>query len=555
MLPAGHVGELVRAMVRAMRAFQMYLPNNPMYERSLQALQEAFPPIWQAVDELVFEVRETSLVWDGEVVYDHQPRPESFAFWLYKDGMRVLSLRRGCEEEEILPFLQTVAEARQLSQDAPDDLLTLLWGRDFARIATKFAEVLGDDLLVDPDRFVGYAAGGELGSAEALQASVQQEVSAARPEGVVNLEDFDATLYFLDDEEVADLTRQLDVEYARDLRAVSYELLCEILEAQADEAGQAEAIEILEATLPNLLGRGEFRAAAHLLGEVDVVLAGSTVLTEASRNRLRDVAHLVSEPTAIRQLLQVLDEAPVLPDEADLRLVFSKLQPVALQGIMSGLPGLASPRVKTIVGSAAEGLASRHGGTLLGILDTLDAASLPGAIQLVGRLPQAAAVEQLAKLVAHPSAEVRLAAVEALAGRDDGVALAALEPAIEDGERTVRLAAVAAVTRRAYAGARTRLEAIVSGQRGTALEPAERRAVFEAYAVVAGPASLELLRTIALPGGLFRKKYPTDDRTCAAYALGKLGTGEARTVLATLAEDRDVPVRFAASAMLRELRR
>lgn len=556
LLPASHVGELVRALVRTMRALQMYLPNNPMFERSVQSLQEAFPPIWGVIDELAFEVRETSLVWDGEVVYDHQPRNESFAFWLYKDGMRALSFRRGCEEEEILPFLQTVAQARQLSQDAPDDMLTLLWARDFARIGWRFAEAAGDQMIVEPGASWGAPQPSAGGTPEQVAAAVKQEVAGApAPEGVVNLEDFEATLYFLDDAEVAELTRQLDEEYARDLRAETTELLFELLETQEDAAAQEEVVGILEGLLPTLLSRAEFRAAAHLLGEVDVVLAGSTVLSDAARGRLQDVAHRLSDPAAIRQLLTVLDEAPVLPEEADLRLVFSKLQPVALQGILAGLPGLTSPRVKTIVGSAAEGLASRHGEALLGILDTLDPASLPGAIQLAGRLTSPAAGEQLRRLVGHASADVRLAAVEALAARGDADALAALEPAIEDMERSVRLAAVAAVARRAYPGARARLEAIVSGQRGAGLERAERRAVFEAYAAVAGPASLELLRTVALPGGLFRKKHSTDDRTCATYALGRLGTAEARTALAALAEDKELPVRHAATAVLRDLRR
>lgn len=555
LLPASHVGELVRALVRAMRAFQLYLPNNPMYERSLQAMQEAFPPVWGVIDELTFEVRETSLVWDGEVIYDHQPRNESFAFWLYKDGMRVLSLRRGCEEEDILPFLETVAQARQLSQDAPDDLLTLLWTKDFTRIGWRFAEPGGEELIVDPGTAWAAPAPTVGATPGQVRAAVEQEVATPRPEGLVNLEDFEATLYFLDDREVAELTRQLDAEYQRDMRSDALELLFEVLEAQGEADAHDEVIGILEGVLPNLLSHAEFRAAAQLLGNVDAVLARSTLLGEPARARLREVAHRLSDDAVIRQLLNVLDEASVVAEEADLRLVFSRLQPAALQGILTGLPGLASPRVKTMVGAAAEGLASRHGEALLGILETLDPASLPGAIQLAGRLPQSAAVEQLAKLVTHPSAEVRLATVEVLAARGDTPAMAALEPAIEDADRGVRLAAIGAVARRAFAGARARLAAIVSGQRGAGLEPAERRAVFEAYAAVAGPASLELLRTVALPGGVFRKKYSTDDRTCATYALGKLGTGEARAVLATLAEDKELPVRFAAAAMLRELRR
>ena len=50
-------------MVKALRAFQMYLPNNPIYQRAIQNVRTAFGPIWAATDELVLHVGETDLVW------------------------------------------------------------------------------------------------------------------------------------------------------------------------------------------------------------------------------------------------------------------------------------------------------------------------------------------------------------------------------------------------------------------------------------------------------------------------------------------------------------
>ena len=102
-LPVSHVEELVRALVRALRAFQMYLPNNPMYQRAQQQLEEAIPPVWAVLDELTLLVRETDLVWEDQVVYQQPSKSESFAWGLYKDGMRLVTLRKGAEEEEIDP--------------------------------------------------------------------------------------------------------------------------------------------------------------------------------------------------------------------------------------------------------------------------------------------------------------------------------------------------------------------------------------------------------------------------------------------------------------------
>lgn len=55
-LPASQVAELIAVMVKALRAFQIYLPNNPIHQRAIQNVRAAFKPIWATVDELVLKV-------------------------------------------------------------------------------------------------------------------------------------------------------------------------------------------------------------------------------------------------------------------------------------------------------------------------------------------------------------------------------------------------------------------------------------------------------------------------------------------------------------------
>jgi HEAT repeat protein len=55
-----------------------------------------------------------------------------------------------------------------------------------------------------------------------------------------------------------------------------------------------------------------------------------------------------------------------------------------------------------------------------------------------------------------------------------------------------------------------------------------------------------------IPGGLFKHKEPPETRACAALALGKLRTPEAREVLQRAAGDKELVVRNAVSRALRE---
>ena len=110
-LPAAQVEELIKSMTKALRAFQMYLPNNPIYQKAHTNIIQAFKPVWEAMDEADPSIAETDFVWEETVVY-HQPvKNESLAWTLYKDGMRVLTLKVGAEGDEMARFLEAVQTA------------------------------------------------------------------------------------------------------------------------------------------------------------------------------------------------------------------------------------------------------------------------------------------------------------------------------------------------------------------------------------------------------------------------------------------------------------
>ena len=145
LLPTSQVEELLKTLVKGLRAFQIYLPNNPIYQRAIQNVRAGFQPIWASgLDRLVLQVVETDLVWEEQVVY-HQPnKADSFAWGLFKDGMRVLTFLPGAEEQEIVKFLEVVQRARGLASEAGDDLLTLLWEQDFTLVQYHFTEFIAD---------------------------------------------------------------------------------------------------------------------------------------------------------------------------------------------------------------------------------------------------------------------------------------------------------------------------------------------------------------------------------------------------------------------------
>ena len=95
--------------------------------------------LWDVTDDLVIDVGEVELVWEGNEVYRQDDKHESIAWTLFKDGVRTVTFRRGAEEAEVVRLLGVINRARTLPADAPDDLLTLVWEEDFHHPSTRSA--------------------------------------------------------------------------------------------------------------------------------------------------------------------------------------------------------------------------------------------------------------------------------------------------------------------------------------------------------------------------------------------------------------------------------
>ncbi len=551
-LPPAHVEELIKTMIKALRAFQMYLPNNPIYQKAQANIVEAFVPVWDATDELVLAIVETDFIWDENVVYSQANKSESLAWTLYKDGMRVLTLKRGVERAEMAKFLEVVQKARMLPADANDDLNTLLWEQQFERIEYRFTDFLTDAAM--PEATGEYGAAG---AGEEVQAQVQEEVAEAKEEGpgrtgIVDLEDFDSTLYFLDENEITYMARALEREYHQDFRSSTLNILLDLLELQTEETVREELFGIFETLMPNLLNAGEFRHVATILREARVIGERAKGLTDDQRRRLESFRGQLSDPAVLTQLLQAVDEATAAPSADDLGELFRELRPGSLETILVWLPRITSATVRNLLVEASERLAAASPQEMLRLLALTGSEALAGTIDLCGRLQLQGSVPGLGSTMTHESQPVRLASVKALVAIGTAGALQALERALDDADREVRIAAVRALGTRGYKNALKRLQEAVLNRGLKDADLTERIAYFEAYAMVAGPAGLEPLARILLPGGVFKRKESAESRACAAKAIALIRSPEARAILEEAREDKDLVVRNAVTRALRE---
>ncbi len=548
-LPDTQVQELIRTLVRSQRAFQMYLPNNPIYHKAVDNVRAAFRPVWAATDELVLTVAETDFVWEGMLVYQEMSKSDSLAWQLYKDGMRILTFKPGIQDEEIIRFLQTVNQVRLLPPDAADDLRTILWEQDYQFLTYRFTDLLEGLEGMEPAAS-GLTAIPQEGLQDEVRRDVQEVAPGARP-GVVDLEEFDSTPYFLDEREIDFVRQEVLREYQRDLRSSAFNALFDVFEQQDDAEVREEIIGILDGLFPNMLNAGEFKACAAVLRETRTL---AERVDDGFRQRLAVFDAQLSQPTVVSQLLQSLDEAVTPPREADVNEILQELQPQALETVFVWLPKFNSATMRRLVSDAAGRIAERHPSEVVRLLQDHGSAALPSAIALAGRLKVEPAVAGLAAALKHDSSDIRFAAVEALGAVGSPSAMGKLEPALSDNDRSVRMAAVRLVGERGFKGALPRIEQVVLRRGHKSMDFNEKRAFFEAYGSIAGAAAVKPLGAMLRARGIFRRKRSSEVRMCAALGLGQVGTPEARAILERVQDDRDRQVKNAVGAALRAAR-
>lgn len=543
------IEDVVRTLAKGMRALQMYLPNNPVYQRAIEQLGDAFAPVWGVTGRLVLEIQENDITWEGASVLPSSARGEGLAWQLYKDGLRRLTLLPGCETEEIVRLLESVNRARLLATDASDDLLTLLWEQDFVLISYAFVEVMGEGLEFiqeSPIRDATPAPG---------QAREEAASAAPTPDGLVELDDADSTPYFLDEAETRFIRSELDEEYRRDIRRAAIDALLDVLETINDAEVRREVVELLESVLPSQLAVGGFAAVAHILRELRVIVARVPGLDQQLHAAVLSFEERLSQPEILEQLFRALEDGRGGSDE-DVGAVLRELKPTALPVILAHLGRTLDANVRRILAASADDLARAQPALLAAVLDDGGDESVESALEVVARLRLQPLLPRVIRHLTGGAPPIRHAAVRSLAQLATPTAIDALERALADEDRTVRQAALAAILERGGSGgAQDQLEAILFKGNDLDIDRAERRALFEAYAQLAGPGCLPRLQELlAIKGVFLKRSAPAEHRACAIYALARVGTLEARVVVDQYTGDKEPIVRSAANSVLREWR-
>ncbi len=297
-LPIEEVHDVFLTLSKALRAYQLYDPNNPVYKRFVANFGEALDRIWDTHDAVQILIDEDRLSWMGEEVYQNENRADSLAFMFYRDGIRDLTFRQGIEEREIEGLLEVLHRTRDARGEG-EDLVTMLWDLDMAHLSYSAVEVGGDGPAMD---LAGLGEPTDLDASGIIESVMEEESQApgvaedpdsqvtADSTATVKTEDFNPTLYALDEDERSYLRGELGKEMARDLRSSVLNALFDRLEEPQRTHRQTKILGILRSLVPNFLSRGALASAARVIAEINDIRSRSGVLASEADQLVDDLS-------------------------------------------------------------------------------------------------------------------------------------------------------------------------------------------------------------------------------------------------------------------------
>ena len=524
---AASATELVQELVRVFKVRRLYGPRHPQRIEVESVAARRLASLLAEESAVELEIREASLLAGGEVVYEQAPGPESLANVLFREGLRQIVFHDGLSAEELGGFLDEVWMASQQRADDEFDLVARLWEKRFVHIRYLFVETLSDEEWEPP-------AEKRLSESEreALQVSLTEEdlTALARPPTVLLA---DPTLYFLDDEDMAELQGGLEDEKGRALFSEVLTCVRELLmEPVVDDF--APALEMIEEIHAEYLRDQIFRRVIELEEIFQPYLANPAATEEARSAFARMKESALSEPNLKRLGARLL--AGEL-DEAEAGRFVRVFGAGRLRALLAGLPEIKRICQSPPMEAAFVEIAASDPDGLRRALTGDDPQVAGAAAFIVGMTGDSRFLAALGEALSSAEPEVRREALLALKSFGGGQALEFVSRAVDDGDPSIRLYALRHLVSHRYAPAMPKVSermARVDAERSLT----EQRLLYEAYGALGGERVVDdLIARFRRRKGVFRKRDP-EEAACVLIALGATGAPSAREVVEQATGDR-----------------
>jgi hypothetical protein len=503
--------------------------------QKLQDLLEQFEAVNLMVEQSCF-------TYLNQPVYEEASNELNLAFRFYRDGVRLLTFRRGLTEQELLDFVLICLTNFKDPEFAGEDMGSLLWKHDFAHIEHVIMEsfALGSEspeqTKIEVDQIVDYLY-------QSLSTSSRDSLAFAR----LSLDDLDIEID--DVEQVAGLNisgapagpeEQMHYQHAveqdrsrdnlRRLTGVLFSLFSEELDAQLSEV----LVAAFEQLLDGFLLQENLAAVDWLLDQLgrqqqQALPPGSLALAGHLAGHLRG---RMCEAERIERLGEMLESSTRPEVLQAVGRYLARIDERALTPLLAVLERVTHPEARALLRKRLVAFGPDHLDHYVNRLASQKANYVRDMLAIINELGPPDKTKILAGLLRHPNLALRVEALRAIGDGNDLSASATVMQALRDPDAQVRTTA-AQLLPNFDPGVAFRALTAIAGEADFGDKPdREQAAVFGALAALNDERSLQFLHQQLHAGGLLQRKQQAKRKRNLVAGLAASGSIGAYRMLA-----------------------
>ena len=551
--------DLISALIKTIKAFRFYPFGNPTLKGFQEQLLKKFQFFLNKHESFIFQIGEYDFSFGGKVLYENRDVKSSLAFLLYKDGLREIRFMKGIEEWEIQGFLDVMRRSDNINQ-LEDDLVTLLWERDFVHISyLSTDEFLEENPIPIPENVDQFrtslvftppahnvevdAIEGEsdegMDLSEVLLAKFKDRAIVAPDRGV----------YFLTSDEVEALRKEVESELDPTFVFSITDIVFEILAMEKEQEPFQDATNIINKILDALLTLGEFQKASELLKRVYLILK----IYELKDWQVEMIQQLIveaGEPPRIERIGRVLEKEEGVRLE-DVNAYVTLLQRNSIKPLIQLLGDLKNSKTRRVICDALSDIGKNAIDLITPFIDDRRWFLVRNVTYILGRIGKEQAFPCIQKAFNHEDLRVRREAIQALGLIGGPKSVGLLGKALSDEDIRIRSMAAINLGKAGKAAGLVPLLEATQSKEFHRREPQEIKAFFDAIGMVGSNEAVSILQQLLERRSLFGRGKTDEMRIGAATALAMIGTPEAKAILEAGKESKEGSIRSACLQALR----
>lgn len=532
--------DVIQALLKARKTIRMYPENNPIYKKTVDESFSKFAEVFNYRDDLPLKIKQNEIFLDSEQIYLNPEKDDNLALFFFKDGLRELTFSKGLSEEELEDFLRIIS--LDFERDAADDdIVTLLWEKDFQNI-----KYVADETFLMEDETYEIQAEREIKS----KAPETDEVLKAYAAAFESEDVKEISIINLTDKDLQALVKEMERDLL-DKTPKIYEILFEMLSHSESAAEYEDVHRLLRDVFSFSLRQGNLKTVVDIMKKTKELTENPST-PDMVKRQVNLLLSSVNSAESVRSVGEIFS-ADAEVDENVLNEYMAFLDKDAIAPFMELLGELESIRGRKIVINILIQLGRKDIPAIARGLHDQRWYLVRNIIYILRHIGDKKAVEYLLSSAKHTDERVRKEAIKTLGELKSPLALQTLKECLVDADSSIRRSAARSLGNIGSETAKRIILENVSGNEFRDREFDEKREFYEVLANWNDAEMTDLMLKTLKKKGFFRKVRYDENRACAAHSLGLMGSKDALPALYKLRDSNNRLLREYASAAIKKI--